>query len=397
MSQRTTWESIKTLFSPKTIPFLIAQGAPRRLLPVGTLILGLILGFIWAYGVSPNVYTAAEPVHLGESWKEEYVKQVAWQFSLSGQAEVAQKALDGLGNAGDVVGRMLQNPNFANDPDLGPKLQAIAPYAINNPAQLAKITPTFLNSNLTPVLCVIAAALLIGGFVIFNMIIPVTLLLQRPKKSTDPSAGLQEKERRRQLEEASRRAEELNKQQEEEARKAAAPGTAPTIVRSPVEGLPQVSKFMSAYLIGDDFYDDTFSIETANDEFLGETGAGIAKVIGPGDPKKVTALECFVFDKTDIRTVTKVLMSQYAFNDQTIRDELAPRGDAVLVKPGETIYLETLSLIVRVRVIDLAYGSGALPENSFFDRLTLEISAFQKQGSAQPPMPPGFDETSPLR
>ena len=78
------WESIKSLFSPKTIPFLISQGVVPKLLPVGTLILGLVLGFIWAYGIAPTVYTAAAASQSGESWKKEFIKQVAWQLDAEG-------------------------------------------------------------------------------------------------------------------------------------------------------------------------------------------------------------------------------------------------------------------------------------------------------------------------
>ncbi|MBO9310396.1 MAG: hypothetical protein J7551_11510, partial [Chloroflexi bacterium] len=191
----------------------------------------------------------------------------------------------------------------------------------------------------------------------------------------------QEAERRRLLEEAKK------KQAELEAAQAA------QVAASPVAGLTAVGSFMSAYVMGDDFYDDTFSIETPSGEFLGETGAGISKTIGVGSPKKVTAIECFVFDKNDVRTVTKVLMSEHAFNDEALRTELAPRGEPVLAKVGETIYLETLTLIVQVQIIDLAYGSGALPPNSFFERLALKISAYPKAKSAPPAVPPAFDET----
>jgi hypothetical protein len=44
----------------------------------------------------------------------------------------------------------------------------------------------------------------------------------------------------------------------------------------------------------------------------GECGVGISETIGVGDPKKVTAFEVWLFDKNDIQTVTKVLMSAHA-------------------------------------------------------------------------------------
>src|SRR5215813_6125628 len=62
--QNSTWDSIKTLFDPKTIPFLISQGVLPKLLPVGTALLGMLLAFIWAYLIAPTVYTGAGPVNL---------------------------------------------------------------------------------------------------------------------------------------------------------------------------------------------------------------------------------------------------------------------------------------------------------------------------------------------
>jgi hypothetical protein len=374
------WESIKSLFSPKTIPFLISQGVGPKLLPVATLILGLILGFIWAYGLAPAVPVGAGPVNLDDSWKREYVKQVAWQLQAEGNAEAAQNnartQLSYLGNAGDIVQGMLQNET---DPTMVSLLQNLQPLAQNNPEQMAKITPSFLNSNLTPILCVLGLAILVGGAVIVNTIIPITLLLQRRSKAPSTVVEGQEAERRKAMEAARKMAQQ-------------APAPPVTVDR----GTP-VGQYMSTYVMGDDLYDDSFSIETASGEFLGETGAGISKTIGVGDPKKVTAIEVWVFDKNDIRTVTKVIMSEHAFNDEGVRAELAPKGEAVLAKPGAIIMLETQTLTVQARVVDLAYGSGALPPNSFFERLTIEITAWPKKAPAAAPTGDVFGETGPMR
>jgi hypothetical protein len=158
---------------------------------------------------------------------------------------------------------------------------------------------------------------------------------------------------------------------------------------------------MSTYVLGDDLYDDSFSIEMASGEFLGECGSGISETIGVGDPKKVTATEVWLFDKNDIRTVTKVLMSEHAYNDQALRTKLAPKGEAVLLEPGGITILETQTLRLRVRVIDLQYGEGALPLHSFFERLTVELAAWPKESvGGQPPLPPdtsaAFGDTAEL-
>jgi len=147
-------------------------------------------------------------------------------------------------------------------------------------------------------------------------------------------------------------------------------------------GQPPLGHFFTTYQLGEDTYDESFSIETPMNEFLGECGVGISETIGVGDPDKVTAFEVWLFDKSDIRTVTKVLMSEYAFEDDSLRTKLTSKGEAVLAQPGSPFTLETSGLQVRVDVTELAYGDGELPPNSFFHKLTVELVAMAK--SAEP-------------
>ena len=147
----------------------------------------------------------------------------------------------------------------------------------------------------------------------------------------------------------------------------------------PSQGVaPPVTQNMTTYVLGDDLYDESFSIDTQSGDFLGEYGVGVSEVIGVGDPKKVTALEIWLFDKNDIKTATKVLMSAHAFSDATIRARLEPKGELVLVDPQKQVILETATLQLLAKVVDLQYGSGALPNNSFFERITLELAIWQK-------------------
>ncbi|NOR82316.1 MAG: hypothetical protein GQ526_02355 [Ardenticatenales bacterium] len=141
-----------------------------------------------------------------------------------------------------------------------------------------------------------------------------------------------------------------------------------------------LAQFPTEYTIGHDTYDDSFSIETATGEFLGECGLGISETIGAGDPKKVTAFEVWLFDKNDIRTITKVIMSDHAYHDDALRAKLAPKGEAGLAKPGETVVLETASLIVNARIVEMEYGTGELPPQSHFNRLVVELAAWAKEG-----------------
>jgi hypothetical protein len=141
---------------------------------------------------------------------------------------------------------------------------------------------------------------------------------------------------------------------------------------------PPVARFMTTYTLGDDAYDDSFSVDGPDGNFLGECGMGISETIGVGDPKKVTAFEVWLFDKNDIRTVTRVVMSEHAFRDEALKSKLAAKGEPVLAKSGDTVSLETATLVVTARIVDMAYGGGALPPNSYFERLTIELAAYRK-------------------
>lgn len=142
----------------------------------------------------------------------------------------------------------------------------------------------------------------------------------------------------------------------------------------PGEARPPLTQFATTYAYGDDRYDMSSSIETSGGDFLGECGVGISESLG-GTPEKVTALEVWVFDKNDVRTVTKVLMSEYAFNDAALRAKLAPKGDAILAQPGEVVELKTQTLKINARIVDVVYGGGT-PANSYFQQVTLELATW---------------------
>ena len=141
-----------------------------------------------------------------------------------------------------------------------------------------------------------------------------------------------------------------------------------------------IARFRTTYVLGHDTYDDSFSIENSSGDFLGECGVSIAESLGTEAPKNVTAFEVWLFDKNDIRTITKVIMSDHAFFDDALKAKLAPKGEPVLARESETLVLETATLIINAEVTELTYGTGTLPPQSFFERFTIELSAWSKEG-----------------
>ena len=154
-----------------------------------------------------------------------------------------------------------------------------------------------------------------------------------------------------------------------------------------------IARFRTAYTRGHDTYDDSFSIENAGGDFLGECGVGISEIIGASTPKNVTAFEVWLFDKNDIRTITKVIMSDHAFFDEALKAKLAPKGEPVLARENETIVLETATLIINAEITEMDYGENSdMPDASYFDRFTIELSAWTKEGDYGTSSPAGSED-----
>jgi len=134
-----------------------------------------------------------------------------------------------------------------------------------------------------------------------------------------------------------------------------------------------VGQVVATYNLGDIDFDMSFGIESGSGDFLGECGLGMAETVGGGDVQRVTAFEVWLFDKTDIRTVSVVLASGHAHVDAALRTKLASRGDIVLAQPGATFSVKTSSLKLEGRILDMAYGSGDVPAQSYFTTFSVEL------------------------
>ena len=55
-----------------------------------------------------------------------------------------------------------------------------------------------------------------------------------------------------------------------------------------------------------------------------------------------------------------------------------PRESPFWLNRGMKFLMETETLQLEARVVDLVYARGPLPENSYFSRLTLETSVWPK-------------------
>jgi len=312
-------------------------------------VFGLFIGLIWAWGVQPVVWKDVPPAQLGTTYQEQYLRMAIDSYRVNSDDTLAVERYKALGSVGPTILGTIQNNPGNQDASVILKFSDVVQKSSQNqtPTPISGSTPA-KSSTLTIVIIVGAVfAFAVMGFVIFKYLIP----LFRNTGSSSPTAAT--------------RARDITSQTE--LTDYAARGEEPPI-----------SQFVTTYVLGDDLFDDSFSIDSPSGEFLGECGIGISETIGVGEPKKVQAFEVWLFDKNDIQTVTKVLMSAHAFNDVATFQRLQAKGEPFMMERGKQIVLETAALQLVATVSDTEYGQGALPEDSYFDRLTLEIAVWPK-------------------
>ena len=151
-------------------------------------------------------------------------------------------------------------------------------------------------------------------------------------------------------------------------------------------GPPPLLQKTSSYVLGMDNFDESFAIETEDDEWLGECGMGISESLDEGTPRRVAAFEVWLFDKPNTRTVTKVLMSDFANSNEALQNKLSSRGEPILATPGGTFILETPDLTVKAQIVEMEYGEGT-PAFGYFKSLKVALTAQPR---------PAMDEVSEL-
>jgi hypothetical protein len=326
------------------------------------LLLGFLIGLIVAYGVAPTTYYAADPRTLDQSWQDEWVKLLA-DRNAAANADVSANITELLARIDDPLGtvdRLIATPG--EEANVG-KLQAIRPYAeaaqpnavtAPQPSLWGDLQPWIFGTIILLIIAIVATVLY-GMFIQPNVVEPVMKRLRGEKVS-----------------------DEVKQMRAQQAAIRAAEAEAKTDFTKTTLGTPIMQR-MSSFTLGFGQYDESFEIEDKNERFLGQCGIVISETIGVGSPEKPTAFEVWLFDQADfVRTVTKVYCSDFAYNDPALRSKLEEKGDLVLAAPNATLICETKGLRLQVRIVDMQYGTGPQPPNSYFEKVTFEIAAWQK-------------------
>lgn len=321
---------------------------PRVLVGLAVaLVAGLVLGLIVGWLIWPVSFTSVAPVDLHTGYRDYYLAFVADQFSRTGDLAQAQQQLGADRDRWSSKQIAADLRKLAATPGRSDKAPLESLASKLEQTVVASTPARGPNLLLIALLALSLAALIAIGVIVVWPRVRGESAVARPQAVAVRSAQ-------------------------------ASKSVEPTATWEGMSEKP-LAQFIAAYEIGDDRYDTSFPIETAAGDFIGECGVGISETIGVGEPSKVTALEVWLFDKNDIRTVTKVLMSEYAYGDQALRTKLAPKGEPELARPDAVIELETATLKVSARVVDMEYGTGELEPRSFFNKLNLELAVWPKE------------------
>jgi hypothetical protein len=331
----------------------------KWVLPVIGLVVGIGLGLLYAWVISPVSWVDVTPNQLREDLRVEYLRMVIDSYSVHGDSDVAVERYLELGEYGsETLESVAEDPRGVSETAIQ-ELDAVFEFAEGtstvSPEVAGSRSSSLGQTAMRLILPVCGVTLLLGlllaGALVLRSRLGDKIGLFRERRGVDESLD------------------RLDFEYDDEEEMDAEP--------------EPLATFRTTYSLGSEHYDDSFSIENASGDFLGECGVGIGDIIGVGDPKKISAFEIWLFDKNDIQTVTKVLMSEFAFKDEETRNRLAAKGDPAKAENGGVVDLETASLKVEARIVDMTYGEAALPPESFFERITIELRAFPHRVVAQ--------------
>lgn len=313
------------------------------------LALGVALGILYAWVISPPEFVNATPENLRSDLQEDYLRMAIDSYRLNQDPNLAVQRWENLGQgAGPAFTTVQQNPKDTDPAVINLYGQQVRRVLTSGEPQQEAAA----GAGGSPFIKVVVTGA--GIFALLVVIVAGIIFSRRlfaNRGDGEPTPVMQ--------------ATQISKQ-------------SPKTNYEHLGLAPPITQTMTTYVSGDDLYDESFSIDTQAGEFMGEYGVGVSESIGVGEPKKVTALEIWLFDKNDIKTATKVLMSEHAYSDPAIRGRLEPKGELVLVGPQAQILLETATLQLLATVVDLEYGRGPLPQNSYFERVTLELALWPK-------------------
>ncbi|MDQ7036544.1 MAG: hypothetical protein Q9P01_17445 [Anaerolineae bacterium] len=330
-------------------------------------ILGAIIGLIWAWALFPAVFTGANPERLNQNAQDQWVKMVAIAASVGNYNDT--EAIDLVSRVSDplaTVNRLLSEATPDSDDVVALQhLQRILP------AELTGAPQPDAGGLLTSIWQILLLIVLIG------IVVPIVVLLWRlliqpivvaPMLDNIKAMTNKEYAERRKIEHQARKA----------AQDAADAKRSLVVEVDAALGEP-IMKTLSIFASNRE-YDDSFEIELPLDQggdFLGQCGATVAEAVAPDK----VAVEMWLFDMFTQQDKKKVFITEAGYNDPAIRGRIEASlenpSDLIVAKDGVKLIVDSDKLRLQGEMKSLQVGA-----NGRFESFQMPIAAWRKDGSA---------------
>ena len=343
---------------------VLEPNMPKRS-TVGLIVLGLLIGLLWGYGLQPIEFTGANPHRLNQSARDQWVLMAAGNYDrMFYDEEETARLLNQIDDPAGTVARLLESDTITpSDREALLRVQPIAQNLRGTPAPAdpgffgnlfsGLILPLLIVLIGTPVVVLLWRLLIYGNF--------VAPLVQRIQEMRDPELRARNQANRAELQRLKQQRAELERMKSEQ--------TTDQELGAPVAQLLKV--FQSGRS-----YDESNEIEEG-DKFLGQCGSVIPDIL-KGDP---LAIEVWLFDMqaTQEKNFKKMFLTPAAANDpQLVSRLMADSGispnDLMVMQPGAKLTLEGETLRVVNEII-----SVELNPNGRLSTFKMKVTAWRKK------------------
>ena len=154
------------------------------------------------------------------------------------------------------------------------------------------------------------------------------------------------------------------------------PKVTPAVAAGAMVATTKVGEFRPHYTMGEPDYDEPFDIIDSAGGYLGQCGLELNDPVGRGHDQ-AAALQIWLWDTNDQDTKVKVLMSEGAYRDTAIRNQLKGEHEALAIRPGAEFEVSSYKLILRGTVDKLEYVNQE-PANTVFSDLLIRLQVYRK-------------------
>lgn len=359
---------------------------------------GVLVGLFLGWFVWPVSYTDAYPSELREEDKLEYLRLVAHEFQRTQDVEALQKRLSTFDRT-DLVPLFQQALEKSDRPGDREALTFTLTYIQQGMAHQgnreapSRETGDAARSTGGGGLGRVLSIFLISVGVLFLAIAGYRALgLVRGKSPAPPRPVGPDWDRGREMapqtdvlepdiEEApvSTASAAMPPHLEREDITPTAEATSPRTGQAPAPSLRLVQVFSPAFVVqtvGEEGYDEAFTIYGEGEENLGECGVGEVETLH-GQPGQPIVMELWLFDKEDPETYQAYILTPWAHRQPDIRQKYEDQGPVFVGQHGGIIRLNARALYLEAEIKDVAFaqtGEG----DEVFSKLALEVKVYRR-------------------